>query len=69
MVFYTFVLQIHLKYEKNKKQKKEEEHNFLSKKKTEEKENSATIRISVDGKRTVFIVRIKLQGESSKKRC
>ena len=33
-------------------------------KKTEEKQNSATIMISVDGKGTVFPVKLKLQGES-----
>ena len=37
MVFYTLVLQIHLKNEQNKKQKKEGEHNFLSKEKQEKK--------------------------------
>ena len=38
---------------------------YLSKKKkTEEKQNSATIMISVDGKGTVFPVKLKLQGES-----
>ena len=33
-------------------------------KKTEEKQNSADIMISVDGKKTVFPVKLKLQGES-----
>ena len=34
------------------------------KKKTEEKQNSATIMISVDGKGTVFLVKLKLKGKS-----
>ena len=32
-------------------------------KKTEEKQNRATIMISVDGKGTIFAVKLKLQGE------
>ena len=36
-------------------------------KKAEEKHNSATIMISVDGKRTVFPVKLKLQGKSLNK--
>ena len=43
--------------------RKEEDDTFL-RKKTEEKQNSATIMISVDGKGTVFPVKLKLQGES-----
>ena len=33
-------------------------------KKAEEKQNSTTIMISVDGKETIFPVKLKLQGES-----
>ena len=47
-------------------QKKKENYTFL-KKKAEEKENSATTMISVDGKGTVFPVKLKLQGESFEK--
>ena len=47
-------------------QKKKENDTFL-KKKAEEKENSATTMISVDGKGTVFPVKLKLQGESFEK--
>ena len=36
--------------------------------KPEEKQNSATIMISVDEKGTVFMVKLKLQGESFEKR-
>ena len=40
-----------------------EDDTFL-RKKTEEKQNSVTIMISVDGKGTVFPVKLKLEGES-----
>ena len=43
--------------------KKKEEDTFL-RKKAEEKHNIATIMISVDGKRIVFPVKLKLQGKS-----
>ena len=39
----------------------------LSEEKTEEKQNSATTMISVDGKGTVFSMKLKLQGESFEK--
>ena len=42
---------------------KKEDDTFL-RKKSEEEQNSATIIISVDGKGTVFPVKLKLQGES-----
>ena len=42
--------------------RKKEDDTFLSKK-AEEKQNSANIMISVDGKGTVFPVKLKLQGE------
>ena len=59
MVFYTLVLQFYFK----SGQKKKEDDTFRSKK-TEEKEKRATIIISVDGKVTVFPVKLKLQRES-----
>ena len=37
---------------------------FYLKKKPEEKQNSATMMISVDEKGAVFLVKLKLQGES-----
>ena len=42
-------------------QRKKEDDTFL-RKKTEKKENLATIMISVDGKGTVFLVKLNLQG-------
>ena len=59
MLFYTLVLQFYLK----NGQKKEEDETF-PRKKTQEKQNSATIMISVDGKVTVFPMKLKLQGSS-----
>ena len=59
MVFYTLALQFYWKNE----QKKKEDDTFL-RKKNEEKQNSATIRTSVDGKWTVFPIKLKLQVES-----
>ena len=47
--------------------RKEEDDHFL-RKKTEEKQNSATIMIYIDEKRTVFLVKLKLQGESFEQR-
>ena len=58
MVIYTLVLQFHLK----NGQKKKKMIPFWVKK-LEEKQNSATIMIFVDGKGTVFPVKLKLQGE------
>ena len=43
-------------------ERKEDDDIFL-RNKTEEKQNSVTIMISVDGKWTVFPVRLKLEGE------
>ena len=44
---------------------KEKRRSHISeKKKTEEKQNSVTIMISADRKRTVFLVKLKLEGES-----
>ena len=60
MVFYAFVLKFYLKTG----QKKKEDDTFLCKKKTDEKQNSATMMISVDVKRTIFPMKLKLQGES-----
>ena len=40
--------------------------NLLNGQKTEKNQNSAIIMISVDGKGTVFPVKLKLQGESFK---
>ena len=61
MVFYTFGFTVFLKKGQKKKRKW-----YLStwKKKTEEKQNSATMMISVDEKGAVFLVKLKLQGES-----
>ena len=42
--------------------KRKKDDTFL-RKKTEEQQNRATIMISVDGKGTVFPVKLKLQGE------
>ena len=42
--------------------RKKEDDTFL-RKKAEEKQNSANIMISIDGKVTVFPVKLKLQGE------
>ena len=60
MAFYTLDLQF---YQKKWAKRKKEMTPFYGKK-TEEKQNSADIMISVDGKRTVFPVKLKLQGES-----
>ena len=60
MVFYTLVLQFFLK----KWAKEKRKWYLFEKKKTEEKQNSATIIISVDGKVTVFPMKLKLQRES-----
>ena len=43
--------------------RKEDDDTFL-RKKTEEKHKTVTIMISVDGKGTVFLVTLKLEGES-----
>ena len=61
MAFYTLDLQF---YQKKVGKKKKGDDTLLREKKTEEKQNSADIMISVDGKRTVFPVKLKLQGES-----
>ena len=53
------VLQFYLK----NGQKKKKDDIFL-RKKTEEKQNSAGIMISVDGKGTVFLLKLRLQCES-----
>ena len=62
MMFHFLVLQFYLK----NGQKKKEDDTFL-KQKAEEKQNSATTMVSVDGKGTVFSVKLKLQGESFEK--
>ena len=59
MVFYTLVLQFYLK----NGQKKKEDDTFLRKKR-EGKQNSASIMISANEKKTVFPVKLKLQRES-----
>ena len=65
MVFYTFGFTVSLKKGQKKKRKW-----YLSnwkkkkKKKQREKQNSATMMISVDEKGAVFLVKLKLQGES-----
>ena len=43
--------------------REKEDDTFLKKKNRKEKQNRATIMISVDGKGTVFPVKLKLQGE------
>ena len=62
MVFHFLVLQFYLK----NGQRKKENDTFL-KKKAEERQNSATTMISVDGKGTVFLMKLILQGESFEK--
>ena len=47
--------------------KRQKENDTFLKKKAEEKQNSATTMISVDGKGTVFPMKLKLQGESFEK--
>ena len=44
--------------------KRKKGHDTFLRKKTKEKENRATIMISLDGKGTVFPVKLKLEGES-----
>ena len=58
MLLYTLVLQFILKMGKRK-----EEDDILLWKKKQKRTNSATIMISVDGKETIFPVKLKLQGE------
>ena len=62
MMFYFLFLQFYLKNGQCKK-----ENDTFLKKKTEERQNSATTMISVDEKRTVFPMKLKLQGESFEK--
>ena len=61
-MFYFLFLQFYLKNGQSKK-----ENDTFLKKKTEERQNSATTMISVDEKRTVFPMKLKLQGESFEK--
>ena len=61
MIFHFLVLQVYLKNGQNKK------NDTFLRKKAEEKQNSATTMISVDGKGTVFPMKLKLQGESFEK--
>ena len=60
MVFYTLILQFYLE---NGQKKKKMMIPFWGMK-AGEKQSSATIMISVDGKGTVFPVKLKLQGDS-----
>ena len=60
MVFSALVLQF-LSKKISKRKKKDD--TFLKKKNRKEKQNRVTVMISVDGKRTVFLVKLKLQGE------
>ena len=62
MMFHFLVLQFYFKMDKSEK-----ENDTFLKKKAEEKQNSATTMISVDGKGTVFPIKLKLQGESFEK--
>ena len=59
MVFYTLALQLYLKNGQKLKKKMI----TFPRKKTEKKQNRSTIMISVDGKGTVFPVKLKLHGE------
>ena len=61
MVFYTLVLKF---YFRNGQNKRTWWWDFSEEKTTDEKQNSATTLISVDGKGTVFPVKLKSQGES-----
>ena len=58
MLFYTLPLQC---YQNNCQR---ERRWYISKEKTEEKQKSVTIMISVDGKGTVCLVKLKLEWES-----
>ena len=60
MAFYTLDLQF---YQKKMGKKKKGDDSLLRKKK-QKKSKTADIMISVDGKKTVFPVKLKLQGES-----
>ena len=60
MVFYTLVLQFS---SKNGQKKKKKDDTFLRKKNRTKILSIATIMISVDGKGTVFPMKLKLQGE------
>ena len=62
MMFHFLVLQFYFKNGQNKK-----ENDTFLKKEAKEKENSATTMISVDGKGTVFPMKLELQGESFEK--
>ena len=55
-MLYTLVTQFYLK----RKRKKDD---IFYRKKTDKKQNSATTIISVDGKGTVFLAKLKLQWE------
>ena len=55
-MLYTLVIQFYLK----RKRKKDD---TFYRKKTDKKQNSGTTIISVDGKGTVFLVKLKLQWE------
>ena len=57
MVLYTLILQFYLKNGQYKKKR------YLSKEKKQWKQNSADIMIFVDGKETVFQVKLTLQVE------
>ena len=61
-MFYALILQFYLKTGHRKKKMIPEQNKI--KKKTYKKQNSATIMISVDGKVTVFSMKLNLQGES-----
>ena len=63
MTKWRFTLWIY-NFIKKKWAKRKKEMTAFYGKKTEEKQNSADIMISVDGKKTVFPVKLKLQGES-----
>ena len=63
MILHFLILQFYFKNEQNKTNKKKP---FL-RKKAEEKQNSATTMIFVDGKGSVFPMKLKLQGESFEK--
>ena len=64
MILHFLILQFYFKNEQNKTNKQKKP--FL-RKKAEEKQNSATTMIFVDGKGSVFPMKLKLQGESFEK--
>ena len=65
-MFHFLILQFYFKNGQNKTKQTNKKKPFL-RKKAEEKQNSATTMIFVDGKGSVFPMKLKLQGESFEK--